>query len=150
MSALLLMAAAAMPARLPTDLKATVRAFYADIARADNANPLWQHALIPSVRALEKRVEAVTSGEVPDYLDGDWLCQCQDPVGLKIASLACAPAPGGTTLVTVRFGFGGAQRETVKLVMVRSGTAWKIADVIDKTGMRYTAALRHNLRPHRR
>ena len=145
MSALLVLAASAMPA----GLEATVRAFYADIARADNASPLWQRALIPSVRALEMRVERTVEG-VPDYLDGDWLCQCQDPAGLKIASLASAPGPTGTTVVTVRFGLDGRATDRVRLVMVRSGTKWQIADVIDKTGMRYTQALRYNLRPHRR
>ena len=124
-----------------------MRGFYADVVRADNPDPLWQKALIPSARALEKRVETTVEG-VPDYLDGDWLCQCQDPAGLKIASLASAPGPGGTTVVTVRFGFGGPRKDMVKLVMVRSVGVWKIADLIDKAGMRYTYALRYNLRPH--
>ena len=144
MSVLLLLAAAAAPG---DGLEATVRAFYADVARADNPDPLWSRALLPSVRALERRVETTVEG-VPDYLDGDWLCQCQDPAGLRIASLARAPGPRGTTVVTVRFGFGGERRETVRLVMVRMGGAWKVADLIDKTGMRYTQALRYNLRPH--
>ena len=143
MSLLVLLAAAAMPA----GLEATVRAFYADIATASNPDPQWQKALIPSVRALEKRVETTVEG-VPDYLDGDWLCQCQDPAGLRITALASAPGPRGTTVVTVRFGFGGVRKEAVKLVMVRRGGRWQIADVIDKTGMRYTYALRYNLRPH--
>jgi hypothetical protein len=145
---LALATAAALPAGLPKDLEAMVRSFYADVARADNPDPLWQMALVPSVRALERQVETTVEG-VPDYLDGDWLCQCQDPAGLKITSLAGAPGPGGTTEVTVRFGFGGPRKETVKLVMVRSGAKWKIADLIDKTGMRYTYALRYNLKPHR-
>ncbi len=145
MSVLLVLAAAVMPA----GLEATVRAFYADIARADNADPLWTRALVPSVRALEKRVTAASTGDVPDYLDADWLCQCQDPAGLKIASLASAPGPSGTTIVTVRFGVEGRATDRVWLVMVRDH-GWKIADVIDKSGMRYTYALRYNLRPHRR
>ena len=138
-----MLAAAAMP----TGLEATVRGFYADIARADNADPLWTRALIPSVRALEKRVETTVEG-VPDYLDGDWLCQCQDPAGLKIASLASARGAHGTTIVTVYFGLEGRATDRVRLVMVRDH-GWKIADVIDKTGMHYTQALRYNLRPHR-
>lgn len=146
MSLLLLLSAGA-PAG--DGLEATVRAFYADVATAQNPDPLWQRALVPSVRALEKRVERTIEG-VPDYLDGDWLCQCQDPAGLTVASIARAPGAHGTTLVTVRFGFGSARRETVKLEMVRQAGQWRIADVIDKTGMRYTAALRYNLRPKKR
>jgi hypothetical protein len=115
----------------------------------------WRNRLTPDLARLQHAVEARTQGEVPEYLDADPLCACQDDAGLRVLSVRTAPARGGLVQASVHFNYSLAPREpaqTVRLTLARSGRSWRIQDIDFPAGARrvsYRWALQQNLRPHR-
>lgn len=105
----------------------------------------WWRYLSLRTAALKRRYDAIPGEGVGAYLDNDWLCQCQDPGGYRIASLSTVRGGNGTTIATVWFGFRGARTTHVQLILVNEH-GWKIDDIIDPHGMRYSAALQYNIR----
>ncbi|GAA4815373.1 hypothetical protein GCM10023232_08860 [Sphingosinicella ginsenosidimutans] len=136
-----LLLAAAAPA--PQTAERFVRMLYANEAndQLTMSGWTWQRYLSSRTAALQRRYEAARSGDADRYLDYDWLCQCQDSGGFRIASIATAPGARGTTVATVRFG----RNQGVRLILVNE-RGWKIDDIIDAHGMRYSAALQYNIR----
>jgi Protein of unknown function (DUF3828) len=138
--------AAAQPARQQS-AEAFARSLYHGVQ--------WRNRLTPDLARLQHAVEARTQGEVPDYLDADPLCACQDDAGLRVLSVRTAPARGGLVQASVHFNYSLAPREpaqTVRLTLARSGRSWRIQDIDFPAGARrvsYRWALQQNLRPHR-
>ena len=108
----------------------------------------WRSLLTADTARLQRSAESLTRDEVPEYLDGDPLCACQDDSGLRVLSVRSARTSGGLTRVTVRFDFADVPREpdrTVRLLLARNGRSWRIHDVLFPAGRRtisYRWALR--------
>ncbi|MEA3063143.1 MAG: hypothetical protein QOJ94_2924 [Sphingomonadales bacterium] len=68
------------------------------------------------------------SGDEVGFLDGDPVCDCQDPAGLRARILALTP--DGRTAATVRVALQfGDDRRLLTLRLTRTAAGWRIADV---------------------
>lgn len=68
------------------------------------------------------------SGDEVGFLDGDPVCDCQDPAGLRATILALTPAGRSAVAVRVEVRFGD-DRRLLTLRLARTPAGWRIADV---------------------
>jgi hypothetical protein len=126
MMLLALLLAAAQSAQTP---KAYLERVYASYQQA-NFNPLDHpdRYFAPRLIAAMKEDARLAEGEV-GYVDGDPICQCQDPDGLhaKITRVTRQGATKATAEVILDFTDSTARR--VKFSLVRTNAGWRIADV---------------------
>jgi hypothetical protein len=118
--------ASSQPAGTPHAFLARIYAGYRD----SDYNPLARPDRIFAVplAAAIREDARLSKGEV-GLLDGDPLCQCQDPAGLD-ALIREVGQPGrriATAHVLLRF--GGADEREVRLQLVRTRAGWRVADV---------------------
>lgn len=110
----------------------------------------WRSVLTAETARLQRSAAAAARDEVPDFLDGDPLCACQDDEGLRVLEVRVEPARRRLTQVRVRFDLAGPPGQpdrTVRLLLARSGQSWLIHDILFPAGSRtlsYRWALRHN------
>jgi len=150
---LLLAAAAATPsAESP---KAFMERLYAGYAKRDYSP--FTHAdrvFAPRLLAAINEDSKLAHGEV-GYVDGDPVCQCQDPDGLhaKVTKVTLQGPAKATADVILDFTDSTARR--VKFSLVRTPGGWRIADVsssdepsflrgIEKSNREQRAALKHH------
>jgi hypothetical protein len=82
----------------------------------------------PQLLALIRRDAASTpEGEV-GVLDGDPICDCQDPGGLRLDRLAIRPAGSGRARAEVTLRFAGETRR-MRLSLLAIHGQWRVADV---------------------
>jgi hypothetical protein len=129
----------------PTQL---VNKLFEDIARDHPGSQLWWRYLSKRTHMLKERVDALYPGGVPDGMDADWLCQCQDWKDLRVVRVSVANPQSARPIATVAFRNFSAVT-TIKLVFVNEG-GWKIDDIIDEKGNRYTDALQHDVATKRK
>ena len=138
-------AAQARGAATPAGL---VRMVYADLARGGGESPLWWRYLSKHTRSLEGRLQALDQRAGNATIDYDWLCQCQDSEGLRYAVLSTGTISKDRVSAAVRIDNDPNPR-FLRVLLVNEG-GWKIDDIIDPTGNRYTTALERGIRRYSR
>jgi hypothetical protein len=120
------MLASAPAAETPEAFLERVYAGYRDPDYSPLARPgrVFAAPLVAAMRDDRR----LSRGEV-GYMDGDPLCQCQDPAGLRplVADVRHPTQRTASARILLRFG-GDADRE-VRLQLVRTPSGWRIADV---------------------
>jgi hypothetical protein len=97
--------------------------------RSERWSPLARPASVfapPLAAAI--REDRRLSGDEVGFLDGDPVCDCQDPAGLRATILAVTPdgRADATVRVEVRF---GDDRRFLTLRLARTAAGWRVADV---------------------
>lgn len=123
---LLLAAAAAQPAETPKEYMDLIYASYRtkDFNPLDHPDRYFSRRLVAAISEDAR----LAKGEV-GYVDGDPICQCQDPDGLhaKVTHLTRLGAEAAVAEVIIDFTDSTARR--VKFSLVRTAAGWRIADV---------------------
>lgn len=124
-----LLAALLAPAPSAETPRAFIERIYAGY-RDPDYSPLARPERVfaaPLVAAI--REDRRLSRDEVGYMDGDPLCQCQDPAGLRplIGEVGRPTARTAAARILLRFD-GDADRE-VMLQLVRTSSGWRIADV---------------------
>jgi hypothetical protein len=117
---------AAAPVETPRAFVDRIYAGYRDSEYSPFAAPERFFAA-PLVAAIEED-SRLSNGEV-GFLDGDPLCQCQDPAGLEtIVREVRQPTPR-TATARILLRFSTSDRRSVRLQLVRTPAGWRIADI---------------------
>ena len=126
------------------------RAFVTGLYRAYQASPETDYlgsraasVFSPRLIALIRRDERAANGEV-GALDGDPICDCQDPDGIRLVGLQISSAGPGRALARARVRYAGDRAETITLELVSVRGRWRIDDVRTPD----TASLARMLREH--
>lgn len=125
LAALALAAAPAFAAGPPRRFVERLYAAY----RSERWSPLARPSRVfapPLAAAIDE--DRRLSGDEVGFLDGDPVCDCQDPAGLRARILALTPdgRSSATARVEVRF---GDDRRLLTLRLARTAGGWRIADV---------------------
>ncbi len=108
-----------------------VRALYAAYADPRDLGPLGPRAptiFSTSLLALI-RADQGAARDGPGKLDGDPICDCQDPGGLRLLSVTLAPGnTASAARVTARFRIMADPR-SVTLHLVNTPNGWRVDDV---------------------
>ena len=93
------------------------------------------------------RVEKATGDEL---VDEDFLCQCQDPAGMRVVSVAITDRTPAHANAHVRFAFGDRPSREVRMTiaLANDGRGWKIAEMTDGEGQTFTAENVAALKPY--
>ena len=122
---LALLLAAAAPAETPRQFMTRIYAEYRDPDFSPFTHPERYFSL--RLRAAIAEDARLAHGEV-GYVDGDPICQCQDPAGMTPTVTAVAQHGASATVrVTIGWDHDPARPATFSLVRTRAG--WRIADV---------------------
>ena len=126
MMLLAFLVAAAQPAETP---KAYMERLYASY-RDPNFNPLDHPDLYFASRLVTAMKEdaRMAKGEV-GYVDGDPICQCQDPDGLRAKIVRVTRQGASKAIVEVIIDFEDSTLRRVRFSLVRTAAGWRIADV---------------------
>jgi hypothetical protein len=124
-----LAAAAAATAETPRHFVERVYAGYAHESYSPLAHPerLFAPALVAAIREDQRLAKGVVG-----FLDGDPVCDCQDPGGLRatITDIATTAPNFATAHVALRF---GTDRRALTLRLVQTAAGWRIADIASAT-----------------
>ena len=82
----------------------------------------------PKLAAAIEQDARRAKGEV-GYLDGDPICQCQDPGGLDARVTGVAKTGRGRAEVRVTIGLAGYDGRPARFSLVQTRNGWRIADV---------------------
>lgn len=126
MIVLALALAAAPAAETP---KAFLERVYANYL-SRNFSPL-AHAdryFAPRLKAAIDQDARLANGEV-GYLDGDPICQCQDPDGLRSKILRIKLNAPWKATAEVLLDYPDSTATHIRLILVRTKAGWRIADV---------------------
>ena len=129
------LALAAAPAAAGAQTVADARAFVTGLYRgyANNADVdylgrgirrVFSTRLIALIRADEKAAH----GEV-GWLDGDPICDCQDPDGIRLVGLDVEQAGPGRAIARAHVRFADHKAETITLDLVSIHGGWRVDDV---------------------
>ena len=118
--------AAAQPAESPRAFVERIYAGYRDSEYSPFAAPERFFAA-PLVAAMEED-SRLSYGEV-GFLDGDPLCQCQDPSGLEAVVREIRQPARRTATVRILLRLNGSDERDVSLRLVRTAAGWRIADI---------------------
>lgn len=126
LAALAFAAAAAEPAQTP---RTYVEQLYASYGNA-KFNPLAHPGRYFASRlaAAIDEDSRLAKGEV-GYLDGDPVCQCQDPAGLRATIGPVTERGPGEAIVRVSIAFPGTAARSATLTLVSTRAGWRIADI---------------------
>lgn len=143
-AALAAAAAGARPA--PPSARAFVEQVYARYARSDDPCLTCEdtRALVfdASLAALIARDEGISDAELGPFSE-DWVCQCEDPSGLKAQLLSVKPNGANEALAEVAVHLPSIDnRVTLKLRLERGG--WRIDDALFE-GKSYRAELKEDI-----
>ena len=118
--------AAAQPAETPRQFMTRAFAGY----RSASFNPLDkpERWFAPRLIAAIRDDAKLAHGEV-GYLDGDPICQCQDPDGMRPSVVRAALHGRDQATVKVSIGWPHDKPRPATFSLVRTPTGWRIADV---------------------
>ena len=130
LSALLLAMAPAAGAQSLADARGFVTGLYRAYQHGspDVLGPRARSIFSPALLALIRRDARNAHGEV-GALDGDPICDCQDPDGVRLVGLDLAAAGPGRAAAHVRLRFAGSRAEAMTLDLVSIGSRWRVDDV---------------------
>ena len=114
------------PSETPRAFVERIYSGYGDVEYSPFAVPERFFAA-PLVAAMEED-SRLSYGEV-GFLDGDPLCQCQDPTGLETVMTDVRQPTPRTASARIRLRLDGGERRDVRLKLVRTDAGWRIADV---------------------
>lgn len=103
--------------------------------------PAWWNYLTPRTKALHDRLGALDRQAEWTTFRYDWLCQCRN-----IHTLWAQPhiqidySSDTAASLTVRVRISGGANSSVRLLLVKQD-GWKLDDIIDERGHRYSEAL---------
>jgi hypothetical protein len=117
--------ALALAAASPRGFVEHLYAAYRDARWSPLAHPAAVFAP-PLVAAIDE--DRRLSGDEVGFLDGDPVCDCQDPAGLRATILALTPSGRAAAAVRVALRFGD-DRRLLTLRLTRTAAGWRIADV---------------------
>ena len=122
----LLALAAAQPAETPRQFVTRAFAGY----RSASFNPLDkpERWFAPRLSAAIRDDAKLAHGEV-GYLDGDPICQCQDPDGMRPSVVGAALQGRDKATVKVSIGWPHDKPRPATFSLVRTPAGWRIADV---------------------
>ncbi len=140
--------AAAAPA--PPSARGYMERLYASYS-SSRFNPLDHPAryFTPRLAGAIKEDARLARGEV-GYLDGDPVCQCQDPAGLKAAVVKTLAKGPAAAKVRVALNFPGEPPRSATFTLVRAVSSWRIADVATTDDPSLAASLEASNRRARR
>lgn len=145
-----LMAGGTQAAPTYDDPAAFVRRLYADEAAIQaHRDPMWWGRLGGRARTLYGDVQKVEARTRDALIDEDFLCQCQDPEGIRLTSLGVTRSSPTRARAHVRFAFGGGPQNgtgALTLDLVRGGDGWRIAEMTNSKGQTFTSELAAALR----
>ena len=118
--------ATAQPPETPRAFVERIYAGYRDSEYSPFAAPERFFAA-PLVAAIEED-SRLSHGEV-GFLDGDPLCQCQDPSGLEAVVRDVRRPTARTATARIHLRLAGADERDVRLRLVRTASGWRIADI---------------------
>ena len=120
-------ALAASPA--PETPQTFIERLYASYADS-SFNPLThpERYFAPKLVAAMKEDARLAKGEV-GYLDGDPVCQCQDPAGLHATVTDAKESSADKAAVRVFIDLEGYETRTATFSLVRTSDGWRISDV---------------------
>ena len=101
---------------------------YARTPEPDYLGPRARSVFSPRLLGLIRRDARNAHGEV-GALDGDPICDCQDPDGIRLVALDVANAGPGRATAHVRVRFAGSRREAMTLDLVSVRGRWRVDDV---------------------
>ena len=144
MALALWVATPALAAPPAADPAALVRKLYADVTTDSDkpGDPSWWSYLTgraASTFAHVLRVEKATGDEL---VDADFLCQCQDPAGLRVSSVTITDRTATHAIAHVRFVFTAehpAHEVRMTIELANDGRGWKIAEMTNGEGQTFTA-----------
>ncbi len=113
------------------DARGFVAGLYRAYARSPEPDYLGSRArtiFSPRLLSLIRRDEQSAKGDV-GVLDGDPICDCQDPDGIRLVGLDVGPAGPGRAIARVRVHFAGERAEAMTLDLVSIRGRWRIDDV---------------------
>ena len=116
------------------DARAFVTGLYRAYERTPDVDYLDRRArsvFTPRLLGLIRRDERNAHGEV-GALDGDPICDCQDPDGIRLTGLDVSPAGPGRATARVRVRFAGDRAETMTLDLLSVRGRWRVDDVHTK------------------
>ena len=93
-------------------------------------NPLTHADLYftPKLAAAIEEDSRIAKGEV-GYLDGDPICQCQDPAGLQVIVANERMIGADQAEVSVSISLAGYEPRPATFRLVRTKAGWRIADI---------------------
>ncbi len=126
-----------------------VRSLYARYApneEMDGESPEYQdeNVYTPAVLALMARDRRLHDGEL-GFIDADWICQCQDPEGVRLRDVRVTPTGPRRARAAVRFDFTTPRSERrLRLDLERTARGWRVADVVPEGDPGLVAGLRRS------
>lgn len=148
---MMLLALAAAGAQLVETPRAYIERVYSNYRRA-RFNPLDYPGryFAPRLLAAMDEDARLSKGEV-GYLDGDPICQCQDPAGLHASVTRVRGDGPARATIAVLIGFTGEKPRPVTFSLVHTKAGWRIADIAssDEPSL-LTAIERSNRTPRRK
>jgi hypothetical protein len=103
----------------------------------------------PRLIAAIREDSRLAHGEV-GYVDGDPICQCQDPDGLHARVARVTPQGPGKALAEVIVDFTDSTARRVRFSLVRTVAGWRIADVSSGDEPSFLRAIEDSNRKARR
>jgi hypothetical protein len=131
-------ALAAPPAADPATL---VRKLYAsELTESGSSDPLWWSYLTGRAATTFAHVLRVEKQTGDELVDEDFLCQCQDPAGMRVVSVVITDRTATHATAQVRFAFGDRPSREVRMTieLANDGRGWKIAEMTNGEGQTFT------------
>ena len=125
---LILLAAAAAQPQAETP-RAFLERIYASYKKAD-FNPFshLDRYFAPQLVAAIREDSRLAHGEV-GYVDGDPICQCQDPDGMHASVVKVTQQGRDKATANVSIGWDNDKPRPTQFSLVRTRSGWRIADV---------------------
>lgn len=116
-----------------------IEAIYAPYRKAptvgrDAADTDWDLPIYSAAtkKLIEQWKGIRVEGEMVSMLEeAGWFCQCQDwfDKGFKFLDKTIKPLPDGQAEAAIRFDLGDGEVQNARILFVREGTDWKVADL---------------------
>jgi len=144
---ILLAAAAAQPQ--PPGARAWLEGVYAEYRKTD-FNPFDRPGRYFAPRLVAAMAEdaRLAHGEV-GYVDGDPICQCQDPAGMHPSIVRVTQQGKDKAIVQVSIGWDNDKPRPTRFSLVRMRDGWRIADVSSADEPSFLAAIEKSNREQR-
>ena len=115
--------------------------------------PLWRAYLSDPTAALQRQLDDRDAADRWDALRLDWLCQCLDRTQVAApAQVLRQTRAGARTALHVRISLNTGERHMLTVLFVNQqgvqGSGWRIDDIVNHRGARFTTALAQGLRDH--
>jgi Protein of unknown function (DUF3828) len=145
---LLFLAAAAAQPQADTP-RAFLERTYASYKNPD-FNPISHpdRYFAPPLLAAMNEDSRLAHGEV-GYVDGDPICQCQDPAGMHASVVKVTPQGRNKAIVQVSIGWDHDKPRPTQFSLVRTRAGWRIADVSSADEPSFLRAIEESNRKQR-